>query len=184
MVLVDLVTLLDARSNEGRDASLTVIGFPRRRSALATTTWQVDDELWARKAGNSSTDLRFELENGGQWRTQVLNALDHVSLVDIVRINVVVGELVNESVHGLSVIVDAFEENALVANTDALLVELESSLFGDPGNLIWVVEMGVHSDRLEASVPLWEFSYLTNLVLESGVVGYLNQSISPSIIRV
>src|SRR5699024_6751556 len=57
------------------------------------------------------------------------------------RENSHIGELPDETRHGIDVVVDAPEQDGLVTNHDTSLKKLLASLFGDPRDLVGMVEM-------------------------------------------
>lgn len=175
-VLVDLVLLVTAgecRSHIPRNAGLAVIREVRACKTLATSLRKIDDELRHGEARDRAPDARLQVQNGLQGRPQMFDALDHVALVDVVLQDmsvstyeiltglfqistywrdVVVRELTNERAHRLDVVVDAAQQDSLVAHSDALLQQALARELGDPADLVWMVDVRVQSDTLAGAL--------------------------------
>src|ERR1017187_2253630 len=96
------------------------------------------------EAADQSTDLFLDVRAGGDGGAQVLDPLHHVVHVDVIRMDVDIGQTLDERAHGGPRVVHAAHEHGLVAHHDSALVELVGRGLCDPGDLARMVEVGVN----------------------------------------
>ena len=72
------------------------------------------------------------------------------------RLIIHVGELCDERPHRVRIVIDPFQKHRLISNNDAMLEQVFSGFPCHPGDLIWVVEMGVnaHAEKTDQQVPI------------------------------
>ena len=131
----------DAWSFPCRDPTAFIVCFEAVCKSLPATAWQVDHEIRSHEAGNGASYVLLEVEDGRERSPHVFNTTHHVGLVHVVRLNVQVGQLVNECRHDTELVVDSFEQHALVTDRDAALEEETSGELGDICDLVWVIEV-------------------------------------------
>lgn len=129
-------------------SSLLIIAIEAIRQPFTSTSRQIHHKRRRHESRNRSAKMFFQMQNGRQGSSQIFDAANHVGLIDIVRLNVQIGEFANQRGHGGEVVIDAFEEDGLVPYCHSALKEISGCSFGGPGDFLRIVEMCVHCDLL------------------------------------
>src|SRR5665811_1353812 len=115
---------------------------------LAAATGRIDDEGRDRVARGMAAEALHDLEALADRRSEVARSLDEVALVQVVRPDPVLDESMHERALDVDAVVDPGEQDALVPDGDpgpGELVDRSADLGGD---LVRVVEVEVHPERV------------------------------------
>lgn len=97
----------EARGSVCGDA--LVVGLVGGDEAFATSARKVDDERRHHEAGEGPTQLFVEVDDFLERRSKILDTLDHVALVDIVRLYVDIRKSLDEAGKRGKVVIDALK---------------------------------------------------------------------------
>src|SRR4051812_20790156 len=142
----------------GRDVALVVAEHDlvvavrdqvvRHDRDLAAAPGRVDDVGRDGVARGVTTETFDDLETLADGRPEVTRALDEVALVEVVRPNAVRDKLVDERALDVDAVVDAREQDALVADRQPRLGQLVDGAADLRRDLVRVVEMEVDPERV------------------------------------
>ena len=122
--------------------------------ALPPAAGGVDDEDGRIEAGGRAADVLLDVERGVERRAEVFDPFHEVVHVNVIGMHVDVPEALHERRHRLDGVVHPPLEDALIAHDDAPIGERVHRVFGDAGDLVRVIEVGVEDDLLVELAPL------------------------------
>jgi len=111
VVFIGLLAL-GSRQSRGRVSCLTILvclhgGY----KTLPTTAWKIDHKGWHHKTRQLSTKLLVKSNDLLERCPEIFDTLHHITLVDVVRLDVDVCECLDEVQKRILVIVDSLEQD-------------------------------------------------------------------------
>ena len=100
-------------------------------------------------AGSVSAQGFHDLKSLGDGGAQVGRPLDEIALIKVIRTNAAAEELVDKGTHGVRVVVDSSEQDALVAQRNAGVGEAPERVAHFGGEFARVVDVHTHPQRVE-----------------------------------
>ena len=140
---------------------------------LAAASRRVDHECGYGISRGVPAQVLDDLDPFGDGSAEVLNAFREVALIDIVGPYPRLDQLVNERLLNVGAVVDAPEQDGLVAERHAGVGEAGASRHRLRSQFVWVIEMGVDPDRMVLS------DHLTKLFGDPEGIGDRNPRAEP-----
>ena len=120
----------------------------RHHRDLAAATRRVNHKRWHGIARSVSAQAFDDLEPLPNWGTEVARTFNKVALIDVVRADAILYELVHQLAHDVHAVVHASKEHRLIPNRDASARQLVYGARNFWRDLLRMIEVQVHPERV------------------------------------